>query len=72
MPNRMIGDAIALRNGAKEEMSKKGPWPKWVLEGRSDSGTGIFSWTNFRPARTADDKPLASGLLGPVKLCWDK
>ena len=68
MPNRMIGDAIALRNGAKEEVSKKGPWPKWVLEGRSDSGTGIFSWTNFRPAWTADDKPLASGLLGPVRI----
>ena len=68
MPNRMIGDAIAIRNGAKEELSKQGPWPKWVLEGRSDSGTGIFSWTNFRPAWTADDTPLKSGLLGPVKI----
>lgn len=66
LPNRMIGDAIAIRNGAKEVMS--GSWPEWVLENRMDSGTGIYSWSNFRQAWTADDKPLPSGLLGPVRL----
>ena len=68
LPNRLIGDAIALKNGAKEEVSNVGPWPKWVIENRPDSGTGIFSWTNFRPAWTADDRPISSGLVGPVKL----
>ena len=68
LPNRLIGDAIALKNGAKEEVSNVGPWPKWVIENRSDSGTGIFSWTNFRPAWTAEDRPIPSGLVGPVKL----
>ena len=68
LPNRMIGDAIAMRDGAKEEKDRRGPWPKWVLEGKPDSGTGIFTWSNFRAGWTADDKLLPSGLLGPVKL----
>ena len=67
LPNRLIGDAIAIKSGAKEEMSPKGPWPKWVLEGRRDSGTGIFTWSNFRGGWKADDPLLPSGLLGPVK-----
>jgi len=66
LPNRMIGDAVAVRDGAKEEMS--GAWPKWVLENRRDSGTGIFTWSNFRTAWRAGDTPLPSGLLGPVTI----
>ena len=68
LPNRLIGDAVAIRDGAKEPRSKEGSWPKWVEENRPDSGTGIFSWSNFRAGWTADDAPLPSGLLGPVRL----
>lgn len=68
LPNRMIGDAIAIRDGAKEEMNASRQWPKWVLENRQDSGTGIFTWSNFRQAWSADDQPLRSGLLGPVTI----
>ena len=66
LPNRMIGDAVAIRDGAKAERDKRGPWPKWVMENRPDSGTGIFTWCNFAKFWSADDQPLRSGLLGPV------
>ena len=65
-PNRMIGDAIARRRGAAEP--KKGAYPEWVLADRPDSGTGIFTWSNFDYGWTAADKPLTAGLLGPVRL----
>lgn len=68
LPNRLIGDAIALRDGAKEEKSKTCSLPRWVVENRPDSGTGIFTWSNFRSGWTADDEPLPSGLIGPVKM----
>lgn len=66
-PNRLIGDAIARRDGAAEPMSKKGPWPQWVLDGKADSGTGIYTWSNFM-GWTADEKLLPAGLVGPVRL----
>ena len=65
-PNRMIGDAIARQRGAAEP--KKGAYPEWVLADRPDSGTGIFTWSNFDYGWTAADKPLPAGLLGPVRL----
>ena len=66
-PNRLIGDAIARRDGAAEPMSKKGPWPQWVLDGKADSGTGIYTWSNFMGWK-ADEKLLPAGLVGPVRL----
>ncbi len=64
-PNRLIGDAIARRNGAKEPM--KGSWPVWVLENKPDSGTGIYTWANWNGWK-ADEPLLPAGLLGPVKI----
>lgn len=70
-PNRMIGDAITRAGGA-DEPKVDGKWPKWVLDGRSDSGAGIFTWTCWSEA-IAPDYPLrASGLLGPVRLEWSQ
>lgn len=66
LPNRMIGDAIARRDGAKEP--KSGDWPKWVIENKPNSGTGIFTWSNYMEAWSASDSLLPSGLLGPVLL----
>ena len=65
-PNRMIGDAIARKDGAAEP--KRDGYPEWVLADRPDSGTGIFTWSNFDYGWTADDKPLPAGLIGPVRL----
>ena len=70
-PNRLIGDALARKAGAAEPKSPKGPWPQWVLDGRSDSGTGIFTWSNFM-GWSADEKPLPAGLIGPVRLLEGK
>lgn len=66
LPNRLIGDAIARRDGVREE--KSGAWPQWVIENKPDSGTGIFTWSNYQEAWSATDRPLPSGLLGPVLL----
>ena len=68
-PNRMIGDAVARKAGVAEP--KKGAYPEWVLADRPDSGTGIFTWSNFDYGWTAADKPLPAGLLGPVRLLPD-
>ena len=66
-PNRLIGDAKARKAGAAEPMSGNGPWPQWVLENRADSGTGIFTWSNFMGWK-ADEPLLPAGLAGPVRL----
>lgn len=66
-PNRLIGDARARKAGAAEPLSPKGPWPQWVLDGRPDSGTGIYTWSNFM-GWSADEELLPAGLLGPVRL----
>ena len=67
-PNRLIGDAIARKGGAAEPLSEKGPWPLWVLGGKSDSGTGIYTWSNWLDGWHADDALLPAGLLGPVRI----
>ena len=67
-PNRLIGDAVARKNGAAEPLSPKGPWPLWVLEGKADSGTGIYTWSNWLDGWHADDTLFPAGLLGPVRL----
>ena len=66
-PNRLIGDAIARKRGAAEPKGAGGV-PQWVLDDRSDSGTGIFTWMNWMRGWTADDTPRPAGLLGPVRL----
>ena len=66
-PNRLIGDAVARKNGAAEPMSTRGPWPQWVLDGKPDSGTGIYTWSNFNGWSATEDL-LPAGVLGPVRL----
>lgn len=68
-PNRMIGDAIARKKGAMEP--KKNGYPEWVLADKPDSGTGIFTWSNFDYGWKATDKPIPAGLIGPVRLLRD-
>ena len=47
----------------------QGAWyPKWVVDDRTDSGTGIYTWSNYANAWSADEPLLPAGLLGPVKV----
>ncbi|TSA37121.1 MAG: hypothetical protein D4R65_01535 [Verrucomicrobiaceae bacterium] len=63
-PNRLIGDEQLppdcewSSNGAIKE------WPQWLLEGKP-SPTGRFTFTTWHHWKKSD-KPLTSGLLGPV------
>jgi hypothetical protein len=41
-------------------------WPQWLLDGKP-SPTGRFTFTTWHHW-SASDTPLASGLLGPVRL----
>ena len=59
--------AIARKRGAAEPKGKYGV-PQWVLDDKSDSGTGIYTWVNWMEGWTADDKPRPAGLLGPVRV----
>ncbi len=71
-PNRMIGDAKARAAGAAEPQHPQWRAPQWVIDGRSDSGTGIYTWASWLSGWKADDEPLPSGLLGPVRLLGTK
>ena len=66
-PNRLIGDAIARKNGAEEPRGQFDV-PQWVLEDKPDSGTGIYTWASWLKGWTADDEPRPAGLLGPVRI----
>ena len=71
-PNRLIGDEVLCkpdrewlaipRRGSFEYPIKE--IPQWVKDGKS-SPTGCRTFTTWRHW-TKDDKPLPSGLLGPV------
>ena len=67
-PNRLIGDAAARARGCAEPCVKEGPWPKWVLAGKPDSGTGIFTWSNWLGGWKATDALKSAGLIGPVRI----
>jgi hypothetical protein len=58
----MIGDE---QQEWKDEMV--GGYPKWVLEDKPRSESGRTTWSSWK-GWTKDDKPLPSGLLGPVQL----
>ena len=66
-PNRMIGDAIARTNNV-DEPKVAGKWPKWVIENRPDSRTGIYTWSNWGAAFRPDDPLQRAGIIGPAKL----
>lgn len=64
-PNRLISDA-KRRKTVREPY--RGAWPEWVLDNKPDSGTGIYTWSNFGNGWEADEPLLPAGLLGPTKL----
>jgi len=65
-PNRLIGDQHLPEDCKRTPRGNLVEWPRWLLEGRS-SPTGRHTFTTWR-LWSADDPPLPSGLLGPVRL----
>ncbi|MDR3183737.1 MAG: hypothetical protein LBT89_12615, partial [Planctomycetaceae bacterium] len=64
--NRLIGDAFLPDVPERQANGTLNAWPQWLLEGKSDpSGRQTFCMWNLWKK---EDKPVASGLLGPVKL----
>ena len=43
-------------------------FPQWVVDDRTDSGTGIYTWSNYDFAWGADEPLKPAGLIGPVRL----
>lgn len=43
-------------------------FPDWVVADRPDSGTGIYTWSNYDFAWGADEPLKPAGLLGPVRI----
>ena len=41
-------------------------FPQWVVDDRPDSGTGIYTWSNYDTAWGADEPLRPAGLPGPV------
>ncbi|MDR1817267.1 MAG: hypothetical protein LBR07_03620 [Puniceicoccales bacterium] len=64
-PNRLIGDE-QLPADAEYRGKHLARWPRWFLDGKP-SPTGRHTFTTWRHFN-AGDKPLPSGLFGPVKL----
>jgi hypothetical protein len=64
-PNRLIGDEQLPDDRVWNGIRLK-EWPKWVLEGKP-SPTGRFTFTTWHHWHK-DDRPLLSGIFGPVLL----
>ncbi len=58
--NRLIGDEFHPTANQTEK-------PDWVVKGLPNSGDGRYTWSSWK-GWNKDDKPLSSGLLGPVSL----
>lgn len=68
--NRLIGDEFFPEE--VEWSGRTGPiktWPQWLLEGKPRPQTERVAFTTWR-FWNKEDKPLESGLLGPVRLLY--
>lgn len=63
--NRLIGDEQLPEDRERNGIRLK-EWPQWVLDGKP-SPTGRFTFTTWHHWKKTD-RPLDSGLLGPVTL----
>jgi len=64
--NRLIGDAALPPSDERHENGSLKAWPQWLLEGKPDpNGRSTFCMWNVWKA---DDAPIPSGLIGPVRL----
>jgi hypothetical protein len=63
-PNRMIGDELLREDSDRNPDGTLKRWPDWLSKGLP-SPTGRESFTSWRLWRKTD-KPIPSGLLGPV------
>jgi hypothetical protein len=65
-PNRLIGDAKLPASDERNDNGSLKAWPQWLLEGKPDPyGRSTFAMWNLWKA---DEKPIPSGMMGPVRL----
>ena len=64
--NRMIGDELLPEDTERNRFNSPVAWPQWLLDGKP-SPTGRYTFTTH-PLWKKNNKPVESGLLGPVKL----
>jgi hypothetical protein len=64
--NRLIADEALPEDGRRKPDGTLQSWPSWLQEGRP-SPAGRLSFTSWRLWKKGDT-PVASGLLGPVRL----
>ena len=64
--NRLIADEALPEDSDRNPDGTLKSWPRWLQEGRP-SPTGRLSFTSWRLWKKGD-APVASGLLGPVRL----
>ena len=69
-PNRLIGDDFLSADAEYAANGGVKSIPAWVTEGRP-SPTGRTTFTTWRHW-TKDDRPLPSGLFGPVRLVTER
>ena len=69
-PNRLIGDDFLPEDADRAANGGVKAIPAWVTEGRP-SPTGRTTFTTWRHW-TKDDRPLPSGLFGPVRLVTER
>ncbi len=65
-PNRLIGDEYLPEDSEWNPDGTLKRWPEWLLQGKP-SPTGRSTFTTWRLWKRTD-QPLASGLLGPVRI----
>ncbi len=65
-PNRLIGDEYLPEDSERNPDGTLKRWPDWLLQGKP-SPTGRSTFTTWRLWKKTD-QPLASGLLGPVRI----
>lgn len=64
--NRLIADEALPEDSDRKPDGTLKAWPSWLQEGRQ-SPTGRFTFTSWKLWKKGD-APIASGLLGPVRL----
>jgi len=65
-PNRLIGDEQLPEDSERNPDGTLKHWPQWLLDGKP-SPAGRYTFTSWRLWHKGD-RPLTSGLIGPVQL----
>ena len=67
---KMVSDGRWFPEAARSIFAppERARYPEWVVADLADSGSGIFTWSNYDDAWGADEPLKPAGLLGPVRI----